>query len=350
MGLCLVLGAGGLLVPVASPAAQPGSNIEELFRRTLGFSTGQIRTLQKGVAVIRSLDTPVRQEVAHVGVVYIAAPAERFVERFRDIEPFERGPGIPQIGRFASPPTLGDLRPLTLPPADIASLRTCRPGDCGMKLSAAAMGRFQDEVRWESATAVEEAGAVYRGVLLDLLRAYQTQGNGALGRYEDAREPLDVAEEFQALLASRDPLPTPVPGLLRYLDEYPRGRPAGAEEFFYWTVVEFGLKQTVRLNHVVIYPLDPATASGVAYAIAIKQLYASHYFHTTLELRFLVVDESRGSPGSWLISITRSRNDGMTGFTGLFVGPIVNRRSRDGVRGYLEYVKRQVERPAGPGR
>jgi hypothetical protein len=33
----------------------------------------------------------------------------------------------------------------------------------------------------------------------------------------------------------------------------------------------------------------------------------------------------------------------MTGFKGLFLRPIISRRSRDAVRGYLEHVKRQIE-------
>lgn len=112
-------------------------------------------------------------------------------------------------------------------------------------------------------------------------------------------------------------------------------------------MVDFGLKPTIRVNHVVIHPLAERPSTGVAYAIATKQLYASHYFHTTLELRFLVdrIDPA-GRAGSTLISVTRSRNDGMTGFRGLFLRPIIRRRSRDAVRGYLEHVRRQVERRA----
>jgi hypothetical protein len=85
----------------------------------------------------------------------------------------------------------------------------------------------------------------------------------------------------------------------------------------------------------------------VAYAIAIKQIYASHYFYSTLELRFLVDDAPSAAEGSSLVSITRSRSDGLTGLTGLFLRPIITRRSRDGVRNYLQHVKQQIERP-GP--
>jgi hypothetical protein len=135
-----------------------------------------------------------------------------------------------------------------------------------------------------------------------------------------------------------------VPAFIAYLDDYPRGRPAGAEDFFYWSVVDFGLKPTLRLIHVTIYPMDDRPRSDVAYAIAIKQLYASHYFHSALELRFLVDDGRVARPGFYLLSITRSRTDGMTGFTGSFLRPIISRRSRNGVQRYLEHVKRQVER------
>ena len=330
--------------------AQSGPTGERLLTDRMAFSAADVRELEQGSAVMYSLDTPVREEVAHVGAVYVDAPAEQVVERFRDIERFERGPGIPQIGRFSDPPRIEDLQSLTLPPEDVADLAECRPGKCEVQLSAEAMNRFRNEVDWSSAQAARQADEVAREMILELVHAYRAEGNAALGSYVDDDEPLPVAERFRALLVSRDPLPVPVPALLAYLDDYPRGLPDGADEFFYWTVVAFGLKPTIRVNHVTIQPLSARPSSGVAYAIAIKQLYASHYFHTTLELRFLL-DRAGGSgrPGAALVSITRSRNDGMTGFRGWFLRSIIRRRSRDAVRGYLEHVRRQVELPAaGP--
>ena len=79
------------------------------------FSAADLRALDLGMAVVKSLDTPVRRELAHFGVVCIDAPADRFVDRFGDIERFESGPGIPQIGRFGIPPRLEDLASLTIP-------------------------------------------------------------------------------------------------------------------------------------------------------------------------------------------------------------------------------------------
>lgn len=341
--LALALAAAAL----AALAASPGSAVEELLTGRLGFSADDVRRLEQGAAVIRSLDTPVRQELAHVGVVYLDASPDEFVARFRDIERFERGPGIPQIGRFGEPPRLGDLAGLTLPAEDVEDLPKCRPGDCAVKLSAEALTRFRTDVDWSSADAGRQASALAHEMILDIVRAYQAEGNAALGAYVDDDRPLLVAEQFRALLADRAALPAAVPELLAYLDTYPRGRPAGADDFFYWTVVDFGLKPTIRVNHVTIHPLAERASTGVAWAIATKQLYASHYFHTTLELRF-VLDrtDAAGRAGAALVSVTRSRNDGMTGFRGWFLRPIIRRRSRDAVRNYLEHVKRQVERGA----
>ena len=344
-GLPVCLGACWL-VAAASLAGQSDLTEDDLLGRQMGFSVADLQLVESGAAVIRSLDSPVREEIAYVGMVYIDVPAEHFIDRFRDIEQFESGPGTPLIGRFSDPPKLEDLALLTLPPGDVAALTKCRPGSCGVKLPVAAIQRFQNEVDWSSPAAAAQADQVAREMILDLIRAYQADGNAALGYYDDGDDPLPVAEHFRGVLAGGDPLPVPVPALIAYLDTYPHGRPAAAEEFFYWALVDFGLKPTIRVNHVTIYPLDRHAAPGVAYAIAIKQLYASHYFYTTLELRFLVDDRRRlGSLDTSLISILRSRSDGMTGFKGLFLRPVIRRRSHDAVRGYLDHVKQQVESP-----
>ncbi len=324
---------------MAAPAVQGGSFIDDLLRRER-FSAGEIRTVNAGQAVVKSLDTPVRQELAHFGVVHVNVPPAKFMERFRDIERFESGPGVPQILRFSVPPRLEDLAPLKLPEKDFTALRQCRPASCDVNLSNEAIARFRQEVNWSAASATADAQRVFNEVMLGRLQAYQTQGNAGLGRYEHDDQAVEVAAEFRALLASAQPLPVPLPGLVAYLEGYPRDRLSGAEDLFYWSVVEFGLKPTVRLAHVVIHA-PPGKPSGVSHVIAIKQIYASHYFHTTLELRFLVEVPAR--QGFYLVSITRSRSDGTTGLTGSLLRPIINRRSRNAVRGYLEHLKRQVE-------
>jgi len=89
----------------------------------------------------------------------------------------------------------------------------------------------------------------------------------------------------------------------------------------YWQETEFGLKPTIRISHLTIRenPEDTVVTS--------KMLYASHYFWTGLELRVLMPDPSRG-PGFWFVTVKRSRSDGLSGFTGMFVRRRVRSESK----------------------
>lgn len=341
--MLLVIACAAATIVVAPGAAQFGPPMEPLLAR-MGFAPGDLRRLERGAAIIRSLDTRAGEELAHAGVVYLDASPDEYVRRFRNIEEFERGPSVLQIGSFGTPPRVEDLQSLTLSADDFAELPACRPGRCEMKLSSEAMARFHREVDWSSSHAWRQADAVLRRMLLDLVVAYQAEGNAALGAYVDHGRPLPAADQFRALLASREALPDPVPILFYYLDHYPTDRPEGAEDFFYWSIVDFGLKPTIRVNHVTIYPFVARRSTGVAYVIAIKQLYASHYFRATLELRFLIdrADPS-GQRSAALASVARSRTDGITGFRGAFLRPVVRRRSRDALRRYLEHVRLQLQ-------
>jgi hypothetical protein len=117
------------------------------------------------------------------------------------------------------------------------------------------MTRFRTQVDWSAPTAPQRAQRIARELILDLVVSYQKNGNAALGHYDDLHESMAVGEQFHGVVSSTSHLPIPVPDLMGYLVSYPQGRPARAHEFFYWSVVEFGLKPTVRVNHVIIYPM-----------------------------------------------------------------------------------------------
>jgi hypothetical protein len=71
-------------------------------------------------------------------------------------------------------------------------------------------------------------------------------------------------------------------------------------------------------------------------------LHASHYFWTAIELRTLLPDPSRG-PGFWFVTVNRSRSDGLSGFTGMFVRGRVRTRVRDGVLSVLQTTRQKLE-------
>jgi hypothetical protein len=82
--------------------------------------------------------------------------------------------------------------------------------------------------------------------------------------------------------------------------------------------VKFGLKPTLRVVQMVT--MRGGSAGPIAYAIAEKQLYSSHYFETALDLSFCI----RGSddpkqPGFYLIMAMGSEQAGLTGVKGSIV-------------------------------
>ena len=77
--------------------------------------------------------------------------------------------------------------------------------------------------------------------------------------------------------------------------------------------------------------------------IASQILYASHYLWPALELRVLLPDTARGT-GFCLINVNRSRSDGLSGFTGVFVRRRVRSEVVNGVHAALMATKNRLER------
>ena len=122
----------------------------------------------------------------------------------------------------------------------------------------------------------------------------------------------------------------------KFLTEYPNATLADSTDFLYWQETQFGLKPTVRISRLVIQDGPEQTV------VASKMLYASHYFWTALELRVLLPDPARG-PGFWLVTVNRSRSDGLSGFTGRVIRGRVRSEIEDGTRAALAATKTRLE-------
>ena len=163
----------------------------------------------------------------------------------------------------------------------------------------------------------------------------------------DKRNPARVAEQFETMISRASVLPDVIPELRRYLLEYPNASLANGESFFYWEKVAFGLRPTIRVNHAVVYR---GRAEGSDFGVvAIKQLYATHYFHTALDLSVCVEDAAgRRSDGFYLLTIKGSQQEGLTGVRGSLLRKIVIEKARNSLERALGFIKRTVEqqRPA----
>jgi hypothetical protein len=147
---------------------------------------------------------------------------------------------------------------------------------------------------------------VAQRMALQAVLAYQKGGNAALGVYRDKDHPTRVADTFQALLGRLKALPVYLPEVSRLLLEYPNVDLDSARSEFYWEKVNFGLKPTLRIVQQIT--CRGGSASNPTYAVALKQLYASHYFQSALDLTVCVRDADRPNERGFYLITAKDRS------------------------------------------
>jgi hypothetical protein len=243
---------------------------------------------------------------------------------------------------FSSPPQSSDLKGFSFDSDDIKGLKSCKPGDCLIQMPASSIEELQRSIDWSAAGADEQVNQLLQKTTLQRLLAYQREGNPVLGVYNDKHDPAEVPQQFAYMLSYSKALPENLPDFYQYLLDYPKAKPANVEDTFYWARVKFGLKPTLRVVQMVTMHGNPA--DQVAYAIAEKQLYASHYFETALDLSFCVrgIDESKRS-GFYLIMAMGSEQAGLTGVKGSIVRKAAVGRSVSNLQNALTNIKNELE-------
>jgi hypothetical protein len=330
-------------VSVASRAdgAQPSlpSALAAFLAEEARGTPSEREALLAGRPLIKLLDADPSKEIAVLGAVWINAPSGLYVEQVKNIEQFEQGRAFRITKRISDPPRADDFAALTISDQDFEDLRDCKVGDCALKLDADGVQTLRAEVDWGRPTAKADATALFRRLALEYVSGYREGGNSRLGVHRDRERPTFVANEFRSMIERLPRLAAALPDLTRYLLEYPNATLASSTDFLYWQETQFGLKPTVRISHLVIQERPDQTV------VASKMLYASHYFWTALELRILLPDPARGA-GFWLVTVNRSRSDGLSGFTGRVIRGRVRSEAENGVRAALTATKAMLESQA----
>jgi hypothetical protein len=76
--------------------------------------------------------------------------------------------------------------------------------------------------------------------------------------------------------------------------------------------------------------------------VALKQIYASHYFWTALELRDLIPDAGRGE-GFWFVDVSSGRSGTLAGFKGHVIRGRVQTEALKGLTKGMESTKSLLE-------
>ena len=316
--------------------------LQTYFKEYIGLSDGQIAAIRGGQAIAKTLHSRTPDEVFVFGAIYINAAPESYLKFSRDFDRLRKLPGYLAIGEFSNPPQLSDLKDFTFDSEDIKALKSCKPGDCQVQMPTSSIEELHRSVDLSAPDAEEQVDQLLQKTVLDRLVAYQRAGNQVLGVYNDKRNPAVVPEQFKYMLSYSRALPKYLPDFNGYLLTYPNGKPANVEDTFYWAKVKFGLKPTLRVVHTVTMRGNPA--DEIAYAIAEKQLYSSHYFETALDLSFCVRgSDHQKQPGFYLIMAMGSEQAGLTGVKGSIVRKAAVGRSVSNLQNALTSIRNTLE-------
>jgi hypothetical protein len=340
LGLLLspVIGSG---IPSTDKSAEP----DKFFREFIGLNDDQIREVREGKAIAKILDSPTADQVFVFGSVFINSTPERYLKFASDIDALRKLPSYIALRKFSDPPQLSDLTDFTMDEQDFKQLRNCKPDHCEVQLPTEAMEEFQRSVNWSAPDANDQANRLAQQMALQALLNYEQGGNAALGTYRDKNHPAVVADTFASLLSRSKALPVYLPELREYLLNYPKADSGNIQSEFYWEKVNFGLKPTLRMVQAIVY--QGKSPERPAYAVAVKQLYASHYFESALDLTVCVKDDEHPAhPGFYLITLKGSQQAGLTGLKGGIVRKVAVDKTRSSLEKALASIKQKLESQA----
>jgi hypothetical protein len=311
----------------------------KFFREFAGLNEEQIVAIRSGKPIAKVIESPTPDEVYVFGSVYVEATPESYIKLASDIDTLRKLPSYLAIQSFSDPPQLSDLEGFTLEQRDIAELKNCKAEHCQLQLPTEAIEEFQQSIDWSAPDVADRVNRLAQRLALQALTEYMKGGNTALGAYRDKKHPAAIADTFASLTGRFEALPVYLPELNEYLLDYPKAKSENVQAGFYWEKVNFGLKPTFRIVQKIVY--RGAIGKEPAYAVAEKQIYASHYFQTALDLSVCIKDPQRS--GFYIITVKGSKQAGLTGLKGSIVRKVAVDKTRSSLERVLVTIKQKLE-------
>ena len=321
-----------LQVVTAAPSADPFA----FFQPSVTITADDRRQLDRGEPITRVLQGK-DLEVAIFAAVSINIDGARLVAWIRRIEELKRSPYVPAIQRLSDPPRLEDLADLTLDDQELSEIVACRPGRCGLKLSAAEMTELQ--------RATADAGSEWKVILqaqfrrVALERANVYLSTGLIGPYEDHGNTIWPAQAFARLVDHSTFLTEHLPAFAEHLLGTSQSPNPDIESFLYWSKERLANRPITSITHVNIFRgQDSALPDAL---VAGKEIFCTHYINASLGLTALV----RGEPGgpNYLVYINRSEVDVLHGMFGGIIRWFMQRRLKAEAANVLQGLRQRLE-------
>ena len=336
-----------LLSNYAFAAEDESDRLHRFLKNDMAFSKKEFKSFREGKTVSKILKTDTKHEVGIFSIARINVPKDFFLRHYEKKGMNLETASAKSWGIVKIPPHIDDLKELTLPKDDIEDLATCKPGDCKVKAPIGAIKKI-GQLDGKAPDFEEKANQLLQQDTVDYVNRYLKDGNRMLVEYSDKKKPVRLAEQFQGLLEASPYLKRFVPELYAYLEEFPNRQLEQAEDIFIWLKEDFGDKDTrpiLSINHLVFYRPQGSNGNPI---VALKQLYATHYFESNLGLTVILEDPEGDGNSLYLLNISRARIDLLREIPGFFAGKLY-RGARDLFHQRMSAVKKNMEKKKETG-
>jgi hypothetical protein len=326
---------------VSSLRAAAPADIVQYLLQVAKFSQTDITTLENGAVIARIMPGSSDSEVMVVAAVKIRASRDQTVNYYGQMISYVDGKVTTAFGRFSNPPSLGDVKDLSFDANEVAHLRSCKAGECDLRIGGTALEAIRSSVDWNAPDIEARVNARIREAIVAYAGAYMKSGDEALITYNDRLQPVSLKREWLGILAASPYFQQYAPPLRDHLAEYPRRPAAGARDILYWVNEKYtGLKPVMSVVHAVIYQ-DPTKPDRTM--VAQKQLYASHYYDGSLAIASATAARDGSVPVTYLVYANRSRGDLLKGGFGGLRRKVAGDQAKNAAEQTLGTIKTVLE-------
>jgi hypothetical protein len=307
-------------------AETPSQEMHEYLATNSVFLQDDLLKLDEGTMIGKLLPVNDKREVAVCGVISIKAPLETSFKAFKETMSRQNKSSVIDYGSFSPTPIIGDIQMLKLDQKEVDDIRKCRVGNCKMKLSAAMIERFQREIDWNSGNYAIQVDQLFRQMILDYVTNFTLKGDSALIEYRDQREILRLQDEHKSLLNGLLWIQSFAPEFSKYIANSATYDLPNVRKSVSWTKLKFGLKPVIVITQTLTYETDNKDNSQI---ITIsKQIYANHYFDSSLGLTaFVKFSKNDSEHNSYMFYTNHSRSSSLDGAFSKFKRDIVEQEA-----------------------
>lgn len=332
------------LVAAWSTAVSPQTDPFAFYRPWVLVSAAERAALDEGKVLARTLPAEDGQ-LALFAAIRVRTTVDRFMVWAQAIEAMKRSEVVSTVRRFSDTPNASDVEEMTLTSDDVEEMRKCRPGDCGLKLTAPEMASARSAIDRAGVAWREAAQREFRRIVLERINVFLEHGLAGVPAYADHSDPVEPGAVFASILTRSPYLSRGLPELTAQLAGPGRGDNEGS--YLYWSTERYGAgKPVTSVSHVRLRRFPPESGRP-ALVMSSQQVLATHYSVGALGLTTLLCE---GPADCYLAYLNRSQTDVLGGILGGIKRRAVEQRMRGEAPKVLQQLKARIEEGEPGGR